>query len=129
LRRFALSFGLARAPKGAPRRRPTMKMTRYVLLAALATLSILAGGPAAAQDTIKIGLILPMTGPFASTGRQIETAVKLYMQQHGTTIAGKKIELIVKDDGGVADTTRRIAQELGLNDKVAFLTGFGLTQL
>src|SRR5438309_4128529 len=104
-----------------------MKMARYVLLAALATLSILAGGPAAAQDTIKIGLILPMTGPFASTGRQIETAVKLYMQQHGTTIAGKKIELIVKDDGGVADTTRRIAQELVLNDKVAFLTGFGLT--
>src|SRR3954465_5326981 len=83
----------------------------------------------AAQDTVKIGLILPMTGPFASTGRQIETAVKLYMQQHGTTVAGKKVELIVKDDAGVADTTRRIAQELVLNDKVAFLAGFGLTPL
>ena len=105
-----------------------MKIARLFLLAATSLAALLAW-PAAAQDTVKIGLILPMTGPFASTGRQIETAVKLYMQQHGTTVAGKKVELIVKDDGGVADTTRRIAQELVLNDKVAFLAGFGLTPL
>ena len=105
-----------------------MKIARFFLLAA-ASLAALLAWPAAAQDTVKIGLILPMTGPFASTGRQIETAVKLYMQQHGSTVAGKKLELIVKDDGGVADTTRRIAQELVLNDKVAFLAGFGLTPL
>jgi len=107
----------------------TMKLVRYFLLAALSALSLLAGAPAAAQDTVKVGLILPMTGPFASTGRQVETAVKLYMQQKGSTVAGKKIELIVKDDGGVPDNTRRIAQELVLNDKVAFLAGFGLTPL
>jgi branched-chain amino acid transport system substrate-binding protein len=106
-----------------------MKIVRYALLAAVSVVSLIAGVPAAAQDTVKIGLILPLTGPFASTGRQIETAVKLYMQQKGTTVAGKKIELIVKDDGGVADTTRRIAQEMVLNDKVAFLAGFGLTPL
>jgi branched-chain amino acid transport system substrate-binding protein len=105
-----------------------MKIARLFLLAATSLAALLAW-PAAAQDTVKIGLILPMTGPFASTGRQIDTAVKLYMQQHGTTVAGKKVELIVKDDGGVADTTRRIAQELVLNDKVAFLAGFGLTPL
>src|SRR5438046_4298709 len=106
-----------------------MKIVRYLLLAAASVATLVAAVPAAAQDTVKIGLILPMTGPFASTGRQIETAVKLYIQQHGTTVAGKKVELIVKDDGGVADTTRRIAQELVLNDKVAFLAGFGLTPL
>jgi branched-chain amino acid transport system substrate-binding protein len=102
------------------------------LLYAVALLCGLVCGvsPAAfAQETVKIGLILPMTGPFASTGRQVHGAVKLYMQQHGTTVAGKKLELILKDDGGVADNTRRIAQELVVNDKVAFLAGFGLTPL
>jgi len=96
-----------------------------LMLVALA----LAAGPAAAQDTVKIGLILPMTGPFASTGRQIDGAVKLWMQQHGTTVAGKKIEVILKDDAGTPDTTRRLAQELVVNDKVNILAGFGLTPL
>ena len=86
-------------------------------------------GMAVAQDTVKIGLILPMTGPFASTGRQIDGAVKVWLQQNGTTVAGKKVEVILKDDGGVADTTRRIAQELVVNDKVQVLAGFGLTPL
>src|SRR5438477_6560357 len=89
-----------------------MRMVRYLLFAALSATSLLCAPIAAAQVTVKIGLILPMTGPFASTGRQIETAVKLYMQQHGTTVAGKKVELIVKDDGGVADATRPHAQEV-----------------
>jgi branched-chain amino acid transport system substrate-binding protein len=85
--------------------------------------------PALAQDTVKIGLILPMTGPFASTGRQIDGAVKLWMQEHGTTVAGKKIEVILKDDAGTPETTRRLAQELVVNDKVQVLAGFGLTPL
>ena len=82
---------------------------------------------AQAQDAIKIGLILPMTGQQASTGRQIEAAVKLYIQQHGSTVAGRKIEVIVKDDGAVPDNTKRIAQELIVNDKVSFIAGFGVT--
>jgi branched-chain amino acid transport system substrate-binding protein len=86
-------------------------------------------GAASAQETVKIGLILPMTGPFASTGRQIEAAAKLYMQQKGDTVAGKKIELIVKDDTGTADVTKRLAQELIVNDKIAVMAGFGLTPL
>lgn len=77
----------------------------------------------------KIGFILPMTGQSASTGRQIEAAAKLYMAQNGATVAGRKIELIIKDDAGVADSTRRIAQELVVNDKVDVLAGFGLTPL
>ena len=70
-----------------------------------------------------------MTGPFASTGKQIDAAVKLYLAQNGSTVAGRKVEVILKDDGGVADTTRRLAQELVVNDKVVALAGFGLTPL
>jgi branched-chain amino acid transport system substrate-binding protein len=103
---------------------------RTLMLAGTALVAALAMPvPTLAQDTVKIGLILPMTGPFASTGRQIDAAVKLYMQQKGTTVAGKKIEVILKDDTGNADTTKRIAQELVVNDKVAVLAGFGLTPL
>jgi branched-chain amino acid transport system substrate-binding protein len=99
---------------------------RFVMAAFALALSIL---PASAQETVKIGLILPLTGPFAPTGRQIEGGVRLYMQQHGDKVAGKKIELIVRDDGNVADATKRIAQELVVNDKVSVLAGFGLTPL
>ena len=93
---------------------------------ALAALSMTAGS---AQETVKVGLILPLSGPFAPTGRQIEAGAKLYLQQHGATVAGKTIQLVVKDDGNVADNTKRIAQELVVNDKVSFLAGFGLTPL
>ena len=82
-----------------------------------------------AQETFKIGLILPMTGQSASTGKQIEAAARLYMAQNGSTVAGRKVELIIKDDGGVPDATKRIAQELVVNDKVGVLSGFGLTPL
>jgi branched-chain amino acid transport system substrate-binding protein len=102
-------------------------MHRRSLLAAAG--AALLAGPAEAQQSVKIGLILPMTGPFASTGRQIEAAAKLYMQQNGDTVAGRKIELIVKDDTGVADVTKRLAQELIVNDKAGVIAGFGLTPL
>ncbi len=103
---------------------------RHLMIACLAVISGFAGPPAAmAQDTVKIGLILPMTGPFASTGRQIDAAVKLYMEQNGSTVAGKKIEVLLKDDAGNADATKRLAQELIVNDKAAILAGFGLTPL
>ena len=80
-----------------------------------------------AQETVKIGLILPMTGGQASTGKQIDNAVKLYMQQNGDTVAGKKIEVILKDDAALPDNTKRIAQELIVNDKVNIIAGFGVT--
>ena len=99
-------------------------------LAAAAALALAGIAPqAVAQESLKIGLILPMTGPYASTGRQIDAAVKLYMARHGDKVAGKKVEVILKDDGGVADQTRRIAQELIVNEKVVALAGFGLTPL
>ncbi|NVN88796.1 MAG: ABC transporter substrate-binding protein [Rhodopseudomonas sp.] len=82
---------------------------------------------AQAQETVKIGLILPMTGGQASTGKQIDNAVKLYIQQHGDTVAGKKIEIILKDDATLPDNTKRMAQELIVNDKVSIIAGFGIT--
>jgi branched-chain amino acid transport system substrate-binding protein len=83
---------------------------------------------AQAQQTIKIGMILPMSGPFADYGNQILNGAKLYMARNGNTVAGKKIEIIIKDDTGVApELTKRLAQELISNDKVDILAGFGLT--
>jgi branched-chain amino acid transport system substrate-binding protein len=79
--------------------------------------------------TLKIGMIAPMTGPFTSTGFMLQAGAKLHMAKAGDTVAGRKIELIVRDDTGVADTTRRIAQEMVANDGVEILTGFGLTPL
>lgn len=99
---------------------------RSAAVAGMMTMTLAA---AFAAEPLKIGLILPMTGPFASTGRQIEAGARLYIAQHGDEVAGRKIELLVKDDTGTADLTKREAQELIVNDKVAVLAGFGLTPL
>ena len=85
-------------------------------------------GPASAQDTIKIGVIMPYSGQFADTAAQMDNAIKLYMKQHGDTVAGKKIELIRKDTGGIApDVAKRLAQELVVRDHADILAGFVLT--
>ncbi|HZG30558.1 branched-chain amino acid transport system substrate-binding protein [Ensifer adhaerens] len=105
-------------------------ITRRQLIASAAAVAMLsAAAPSFAADTVKIGLILPMTGPFASTGRQVEAGVRAYMALNGDTAGGKKIEIVLRDDAGTADQTRRIAQELVVNDKVSMLMGFGLTPL
>ena len=61
----------------------------------------LAAGSANAQGTVKIGVVQSYSGQFADTGTQIDNGIKLYMKQHGDTVAGKKIELIRKDNGGI----------------------------
>jgi branched-chain amino acid transport system substrate-binding protein len=100
---------------------------RLFLSSTVAAVTLLCSGAVLATETFKIGLILPMTGQQASTGRQIEAAAKLYMAQNGDTVAGRKVELIVKDDTSVPDVTKRLAQELVVNDKVNVLAGFGIT--
>lgn len=106
-------------------------MFKRTLLIAAAGISLagIVGLTHAQDNTFKIGLILPMTGPFASTGKQLESAARLYVAQHGDTVAGKKVVLIVKDDTGVPEATKRLAQELVINEKVQVLAGFGLTPL
>jgi branched-chain amino acid transport system substrate-binding protein len=104
-------------------------MLRRSFLAGCAAAALIAATPASAQETVKIGLIIPLTGPFTTTGKQLEAAARLYLQQNGSTVAGKKIELLIRDDAGRAENTARIATELLTNDKVSFLAGFGLTPL
>ena len=101
---------------------------RNFLRTAAAAAALCATGFAFAQGTpFKIGLILPMTGQQATTGRQIEAAAKLWMAQNGDTVAGRKIQLIVRDDTSVPAVTRRLAQELVVNDHVNVLAGMGIT--
>ena len=104
-----------------------MKKRMFLTASALAVAALSSASVMAQANTFKIGLILPMTGQQASTGRQIEAAAKLYMAQNGDTVAGKKIELIIKDDTSVPDVTKRLAQDLVVNDKVNVLAGFGIT--
>jgi branched-chain amino acid transport system substrate-binding protein len=106
-----------------------MQKRHFIQATALAAATFVAGAAMAQDNTFKIGLILPMTGPFASTGKQVEAAVRLYMAQNGNSVAGKKVEIILKDDTSAPDVTKRIAQELVVNDKVNVLAGFGLTPL
>jgi branched-chain amino acid transport system substrate-binding protein len=85
-------------------------------------------GKAAERDTIKLGLIAAFSGPFADIGKQIQGGVNAYIKQHGDRVAGKKIEVLVRDTTGPApDIAKRLAQELVVRDKVDFLIGFGLT--
>ena len=104
-----------------------MKPLKFSLAAA--ALALAASFSAQAADPIKVGLVLPMSGPFAAYGKQIEHGVKLYLALNGDTVAGRKIELIVKDDspGTAGDVSKRLATELVVKDKVDILAGFGLT--
>jgi len=107
-------------------RKNFVKTALTTIALAAATLAI--GPNAYAQDTIKVGVIAAFSGPFADYGKQIEGGIKAYMAQHGSTVAGKKIEIIVKDTTGPApEIAKRLAQELVVRDKVDFLAGFGLT--
>src|SRR5215470_12417587 len=87
---------------------------------------VLFAAPAAAQDVVKIGLVHSMTGGLAPVGAQIMAGVRLYMQEHGDSVAGKKIEIVLRDDTTVPDVAKRLAQELIVNDKVNLL-GVGIT--
>jgi branched-chain amino acid transport system substrate-binding protein len=104
-----------------------MKRRHLIQACSLTALALSAPLALAQSAPFKIGLVLPMTGQQASTGRQIEAAARLYMAQNGDTVAGRKVQLIVKDDTSLPDVTKRLAQELIVNDKVDVLAGFGIT--
>ena len=103
-------------------------MRKTILGIAALIVAASAATSAQAADTVKIGLILPYTGQFADTGVQIDNAIKLYMKQHGDKVAGKKIEIIRKDVGGInPPVAKRLAQELVTRDGVDIIAGFALT--
>jgi branched-chain amino acid transport system substrate-binding protein len=99
------------------------------LLCGLAGVTLaLLGGAANAEDTVKIGMINEYSGQFADTGNMIDYGLKLYMKQHGDTVAGRKLEVIRKDTGGIApDVAKRLAQELVVRDHADIFGGFSLT--
>ena len=99
-------------------------------LAGFATIAaaVLAVTSAHAQQAIKVGVILAYSGQFADPSAQMDNGIKLHMKHHGDTVAGKKIELIRRDTGGIApDIAKRLAQELIVRDNVDMLVGFALT--
>ena len=103
-------------------------MSGKTLAAAVFGIGLAWSAAASAQETLKVGVILPFSGPFADAGAQLDAGIKLYMQQNGDEVAGKKIEIIRKDTGGPApDVAKRLAQELVVRDEVAILAGFALT--
>ena len=103
-------------------------MNRLFIAAAALFAAAALPNAAGAQGTVKIGVISAYSGQFADTATQIDNGIKLYMKQHGDTVAGKKIEVIRKDTGGPnPDVAKRLAQELVVRDNVDILAGFTLT--
>src|SRR2546423_14731276 len=104
-----------------------MTLKNAVAAAAVAVLAAATTG-ASAQEPLKIGVVLEVTGPFASIAKQIENGMRLYIARNGDTVAGRKVELIVKDSTGAQpDVAKRLVTELVTRDKVDFVVGFGLT--
>lgn len=105
-----------------------MTFKKTILLALLAGSQLMLAASARAEDTIKVGLIAAFSGPFADYGKQMEGGIKAWMAQHGDSVAGKKVQIIIKDTTGPSpEIAKRLAQELVVRDKVDFLAGFGLT--
>jgi len=99
----------------------------FITLTSIALVGASMPGPASAEDVVKIGMSFAMTGAgFNAAGRQAAAGARLYVQQHGNKVAGKRIELVLRDDGGVADNARRLVQEMIVNDKVDIIAG-GIT--
>jgi branched-chain amino acid transport system substrate-binding protein len=103
-----------------------MEQFRKLVVGLLVVFGLLAALPALAQEIVKIGLPMPLTGVLAAVGRQAVAGARLYVAQHGDTVAGRKVQLIVRDDTSVPDVSKRIAQEMIVNDKVVIIGG-GLT--
>jgi branched-chain amino acid transport system substrate-binding protein len=101
----------------------TTCFSRVVVPLAIAAAMVQAAN---AQDSVKVGMVMPLTGTLADAGKQVVAGARLYISQHGDTVAGKRIELIVKDDASSFETGKRLIQEAIVNDKVDILAG-GLT--
>src|SRR5438132_13300612 len=110
-----------RLPQTHPKERKLMLRIVAIALAA----GTMASTGALGQD-VKVGVVLPLTGGLAPVGKQVQAGIKMNMDKNGATVAGKKIDLIIKDDAGVPDNSKRLAQELIVNDKVA-IVGSGIT--
>src|SRR4051812_8480724 len=101
---------------------------RFRGILAIAFMSLMGAAASAAEDAVRVGLILETSGPFAEFGKQMESGMQVFQKQFGTSAGGKRVELIVKDAGGPnPELAKRLATELVTRDKVQFLAGFGFT--
>lgn len=100
------------------------------LLCALALLACAASFPGAARaEDVKIGVVLPLTGPFSPAGTQALLGMRAWLAQNGDTVDGRHLVLVVRDDTANPAISRRQTQELVVNDHVAVLAGYGLTPM
>jgi branched-chain amino acid transport system substrate-binding protein len=112
---------------------PTTTQRRIAMLSrciartiAILGITASAAGSASAQNIVKVGMVMPMTGALAAAGRQVVAGARLYIKQHGDVVAGREIELVVKDGASSSETGKRLLQELIVNEK-ADIIGGGLT--
>jgi len=76
-------------------------------------------------QTIKVGIIAPMTGGSADWGVQFQNCIQLFQSQNGDSVSGRKVEVIYRDTGGANPSlAKKHAEELIVNDKVNVLGGF-----
>src|SRR3990172_9485882 len=96
-----------------------------VVLAILALIApALTPTPAVAQSgAIKIGMLAPLTGPFAQIGKDLVNGAELYLDEIARQVGGRKIELILEDTEGTPATALNKARKLVEQDKVHILTG------
>ncbi len=80
----------------------------------------------AKPDPIRIGLVMPQTGLLGVVGRQAVAGAMLYVAQNGNEVAGRRIELVVKDDQSSPEISKRIVQELITSENISIL-GAGIT--
>lgn len=103
-------------------------MSRLNKVIGASVLAIGALGAAHAAEDLRIGLVLPLSGPFASVGKAMHNGARLYLKENGDEVAGRKVKLFVRDDTGIApEVSRRVAQELLVQEDVEILAGFGMT--
>ncbi|MBK4737387.1 ABC transporter substrate-binding protein [Noviherbaspirillum pedocola] len=106
----------------------TIHHSRRAFGSLIAALALSFSIPAAAQEMIRIGFVAPMSGNYGAYGQGFYNSMRAYMANYGDTVAGKKVEIIVRDNTtNTPDNARRLAQELASRDKVDFLAGFALT--
>src|SRR4051812_33926361 len=100
-----------------------MNIRNFTVAIATLAIAVASNHTAMAQEKVKVGLVMPMTGALAAAGIQVVAGARLYVSQHGNTVAGRQIELIVKDGSSSPEVGKRLIQDLIVNDKVDIIGG------
>ena len=100
------------------------KIIMYVSIVLLLTAGLLAAGPTAA-DTIKIGLLAPLTGFASADGFSVNSSVQLAVEHINAQggLLGKKVELVVYDDRADGKEAVALARKLIEQDRVVAVVG------